>query len=64
MILYQNFFGNLLFMPRIVTFKNGKTKWMGDLGYAVQRNPVLSVKIAVLDFVKEGIHPIQTHRAE
>lgn len=36
---------------------------MGDLGNAVQRKPVLSVKIAVLNFVKEGIHPIQTHGA-
>lgn len=44
-----------------IAFKNGKPKWMGDLGDAVQGNPVLSIKIAVLDFVKEGIHPIQTH---
>lgn len=36
---------------------------MGDMGYAVQRNSVSSVKIAVLNFVKEGIHPVQTHRA-
>lgn len=44
-----------------IAFKNGETKWMGDLGYAAQRNPILSIKIAVLNFVKEGIHPIQTH---
>lgn len=35
---------------------------MGDLGYAVQRKSVPSIKVAVLYFVKEGIHPIQTHR--
>lgn len=34
---------------------------MGDLGYAIQRNPVPSVKVAVLNFVKESIHPVQTH---
>lgn len=48
-------------MPGLITFKNGETKWMGDLGYAAQRKSVFSVKIAVLNFVKEGIHPIQTH---
>lgn len=48
----------LLCIPKSITFKNGKTKWMGDLGNAVQRNPVLSIKIAVLNFVKEGINPI------
>lgn len=44
-----------------LTFKNGKAKRMGDLGYAVQGKPVLSVKVAVLNLVKEGIYPIQTH---
>lgn len=48
---------------QFITFKNSETKWMRDLGDAVQRNPVLSIKIAVLNFIKECIHPIQTHRA-
>lgn len=61
--LYWNFTGKYLFIPEPITFKNGEAKWMGDLGYAVQRKPVLSIKIAVLNFVKEGIHPIQTHWA-
>lgn len=44
-----------------IAFKDGEAKWMGDLGYAVQRKPVLSIKTAVLNFVKESIYPIQTH---
>lgn len=36
---------------------------MGHLSNAVQSKPVMSIKIAVLDFVKEGIYPIQTHSA-
>lgn len=31
---------------------------MGDLVYTVQRKAVRSIEIAVLNFVKEGIHPI------
>lgn len=58
---YLNFIGKSVFIQRILTFKNSKTKWVGDLSYTVQGNPVLSIKIAVLNFVKEGIHPIQTH---
>lgn len=34
---------------------------MGDLSYTVQRNSVLSIKIAVFNFIKEGINPIQAH---
>lgn len=34
---------------------------MGDLSYPIQREPVLAMKVAVLNFVKEGIHPVQTH---
>lgn len=34
---------------------------MGDLGYTIQRKPVLSMKIAVLYFVKECIHPVEPH---
>lgn len=63
MILYWNFIADLSFIQGTLTFKNGKTERMGDLCYSVQRNPVLSIKIAVLNFVKEGIDPIQTHRA-
>lgn len=47
----------------IITFKNSETKGMGHLGDAVQWNPVLSIKTAVLNFVKEGIHPVKTHGA-
>lgn len=61
MNLYLNFIDKTVFIPKILTFKNSKTKWVGNLSYTVQRNPVLSIKIAVLNFVKEGIHPIQTH---
>ena len=63
MILHRNFMGNLSFIPRGLTFKNSQTKWVGNLGYAVQRNPVLPVKVAMFNFVKEGVHPIQTHGA-
>lgn len=50
-----------MFVLKNITFKNGETERVGDLGYAVQWNPVSSIKIAVLDFVKEGIYPIETH---
>lgn len=43
------------------TFKYGEPKRVGDLSDTVQRNSVLSIKIAVFNFVKEGIHPIQAH---
>lgn len=52
------------FFKETITFENGETKGMGDLADAVQRNPVLSVEVAVLDFVKKGVHPVETHRAE
>lgn len=31
---------------------------MGDLVYTVQRKAVRPIKTAVLNFVKEGIHPV------
>lgn len=44
-----------------VVFKNSKAKRMRDLRDTIQRKPVLSIEIAVLNFIKECIHPIKTH---
>lgn len=50
-----------VFEAKSTTFKYGEPKRVGDLSDTVQRNSVLSVKVAVFNFVKEGIHPIQAH---
>ncbi len=46
------------------TSKDSKSERMGDLSDAIQRQPVLSVKVTVLDLIKEGVHPIQPHGTE
>lgn len=47
----------------LVTSKDGETKRMWDLSDALQRQPVLSIKGAVFDLIKEGIHPVEAHGA-
>lgn len=46
---------------RGLAFKNGEPKRMRDLGDAFQRQPVAAIKVAVLNFVKEGVNPVETH---